>query len=165
MTVDIDSVRKKAYGGLEILEKKAASDTSEKKTVEEPEVDVKIKEVVPEEPSVEEQLDDDKDFEVTNVIDVSEEKDNIEEKFPVKEEVKQKPKALDEMEKTNTLQILDDIEKELNSIKPISKDESQSEEDEMKEHLERSDTLENDLFNLIDSMYEQDEQGEEEEND
>lgn len=165
VTVDIDSVRKKAYGGLELLEKQATSDTLEKQKAEKPEVDVKVKEVVPEEPSVEEQLDDDKDFEVTNVIDVSEEKDNIEEKFPVKEEVKQKPKALDEMEKTNTLQILDDIEKELNSIKPISKEESPNEEDEMKEHLERSDTLENDLFNLIDSMYEQDEQGEEEEND
>ena len=102
---------------------------------------------------------------LTNVIDVSEEKENIEEKFPVKEEKKQKPKALDEMEKTNTLQILDDIEKELNSIKPISKENSVSEDDEMREHLEKSDTLENDLFNLIDSMYEQDDQGEEEEND
>ena len=50
------------------------------------------------------------------------------------------------MEKTSTLQILDDIEKELNSIKPISKNEEKKDEDD--------DTLEDDLFNLIDSMYE-----------
>lgn len=172
--VDIDSVRKKAFGGLEMLERKATSDTLEKQKAKKEEVVVKevpVKEEIPkekavkkEEPSVEDQLED-KEFEVTNVIDVSEEKDNIEEKFPVKEEKKQKPKALDEMEKTNTLQILDDIEKELNSIKPISKESSVSEDDEMREHLEKSDTLENDLFNLIDSMYEQDDQGEEEEND
>ena len=172
--VDIDSVRKKAFGGLEMLERKATSDTLEKQKNKKEEVVVKevpVKEEIPkekvvkkEEPSVEDQLED-KEFEVTNVIDVSEEKDNIEEKFPVKEEKKQKPKALDEMEKTNTLQILDDIEKELNSIKPISKENSVSEDDEMREHLEKSDTLENDLFNLIDSMYEQDDQGEEEEND
>ena len=48
--------------------------------------------------------------------------------------------------KTSTLQILDDIEKELNSIKPISKNEEKNEEND--------DTLEDDLFNLIDSMYE-----------
>ncbi len=165
-TVDIDSVRRKAFGSLELLEKQAVSDTLESEKNEEEAATVKIKEAVVEEiPSVEEQLED-KEYEVTNVIDVSEEKDEIEEKLPVKEEVKSNGKALDEMEKTNTLQILDDIEKELNSIKPISKEEEKSEEDEMKEHLEKSDTLENDLFNLIDSMYEQDEEeGEEEEND
>ena len=166
VNVDIDSVRKKAYGGLELLEKKATSDSLGK--VKNEEIKKKVKEEVKkaepeikEEQSVEEQLDN-KEFEVTNVIDVSEEKENIEEKFPVKEEVPTKPKALDDMEKTNTLQILDDIEKELNSIKPISKEETLSDEDEMKEHLENSDTLENDLFNLIDSMYEQ---GEEDEDD
>ena len=75
------------------------------------------------------------------------------------------------MEKTSTLQILDDIEKELNSIKPITKNREEEEEIEQeeipepapkteKEKLESNDTLENDLFNLIDSMYEE---GEEEE--
>ena len=54
--------------------------------------------------------------------------------------------ALEDLEKTSTLQILDDIEKELNSIKPISKNEEKNEEND--------DTLEDDLFNLIDSMYE-----------
>ena len=55
-------------------------------------------------------------------------------------------RALEDLEKTSTLQILDDIEKELNSIKPISKNEEKNEEND--------DTLEDDLFNLIDSMYE-----------
>ena len=78
---------------------------------------------------------------------------------PLKNE---KPKALDELEKTSTLQILDDIEKELNSIKPISNnsDDLDNNSDEARDPISNSDTLENDLFNLIDSMYEKD--GEEE---
>ena len=65
-------------------------------------------------------------------------------------------KVMDDLEKTSTLKILDDIEKELNSIKPISKEAEDEENKEIKEH-EKSldDTLENDLFNLIDSMYEE----------
>ena len=59
-----------------------------------------------------------------------------------KEEKKEETKSLDDVEKTSTLKILDDIEKELNDIEPVSK----------KNNLEN--TLENDLFNLIDSMYE-----------
>ncbi len=73
-----------------------------------------------------------------------------------------KSRMLNELEKTSTLQILDDIEKELNSIKPITASKSIDEDDDMKNRLENNDTLENDLFNLIDSMYEE---GEEEEND
>ena len=63
---------------------------------------------------------------------------------------------MDDLEKTSTLKILDDIEKELNSIKPISKEAEEEENAEIKEH-EKSldDTLESDLFNLIDSMYEE----------
>ena len=57
------------------------------------------------------------------------------------------------------MQILDDIEKELNSIKPITKDKDETVTEEKKDD---NDTLEDDLFNLIDSMYEE---GEEEEND
>lgn len=72
-----------------------------------------------------------------------------------------KSKILDDLEKTSTLQILDDIERELNSIKPITNDYDEEDEEE-KVKIERNDTLENDLFNLIDSMYEE---GEEEEND
>ena len=66
------------------------------------------------------------------------------------------------------------FEKELNSIKPITKNRVEEEkivneepevipevkEKTEKEKLENNDTLENDLFNLIDSMYEE---GEEEE--
>ena len=67
---------------------------------------------------------------------------------------------LDELEKTSTLQILDDIEKELNSIKPIAKNYDETENDEIKEE-ENTDTLENDLFHLIDSMYQEGEEEEE----
>ena len=84
--------------------------------------------------------------------------------------MEKKPRKLDEIEKTSTLQFLDDIEKELNYIKPITKNREEEEaiEEEIpepepkseKEKLESNDTLENDLFNLIDSMYEE---GEEEE--
>ncbi|MGN0966126.1 MAG: hypothetical protein ACI4OP_00820 [Candidatus Coprovivens sp.] len=70
-----------------------------------------------------------------------------------------KSKLLDDLEKTSTLQILDDIEKELSSIKPISKS-YQSDKEEY--HDSNEDTLENDLFNLIDSMYEQGEEDEDE---
>ena len=74
------------------------------------------------------------------------------------EKPKTKPQLLDDLEKTSTLQILDDIEKELNSIKPISRDVDVEEDDEVRPA--KDDTLEKDLFNLIDSMYEE---GEEEE--
>ena len=78
-----------------------------------------------------------------------------------------KSKIMDDLEKTSTLQILDDIEKELSSIKPISK--SYQDEDEEVEEVDNSrtdkvsdDTLEQDLFSLIDSMYEQGEEEEDE---
>ena len=70
-----------------------------------------------------------------------------------------KSKLIDDLEKTSTLQILDDIEKELSSIKPISKSYQSDKEDY---HDSNEDTLENDLFNLIDSMYEQGEEDEDE---
>ena len=57
--------------------------------------------------------------------------------------------------------ILDDIEKELNSIKPINKDISVDTDDE-ELTTNNTDTLEKDLFNLIDSMYVE---GEEEDDD
>lgn len=84
----------------------------------------------------------------------------IESKNTINEETQRKSKVLNDLEKTSTLQILDDIEKELNAIKPITK-ENLEEEKDYKERLE-NDTLENDLFNLIDSMYEE---GDEESND
>ena len=69
-----------------------------------------------------------------------------------------KPQLLDDLEKTSTLQILDDIEKELNSIKPITKDVEV--EEEIEPRVTKDDTLEKDLFNLIDSMYEEGEEDE-----
>lgn len=71
-----------------------------------------------------------------------------------------KSKIMDDLEKTSTLQILDDIEKELSSIKPISKSYQDEEEeiDNSKEDKVSDDTLEQDLFSLIDSMYEQGEE-------
>lgn len=83
----------------------------------------------------------------------------IESKASVNEELPRRSKVLNDLEKTSTLQILDDIEKELNAIKPIT--EEKLEEKDYKERLE-NDTLENDLFNLIDSMYAE---GDEESND
>ena len=53
-----------------------------------------------------------------------------------------KPHLLDDLEKTSTLQILDDIEKELNSIKPISRDVEVDDEAEVRPT--KDDTLEKD---------------------
>jgi hypothetical protein len=126
----------------------------EKKTpiVEEP-----IKEVEKVVNNIEDEIED-VDIDNTNVYPTEASKP-VEEKQTTEE--KKQPKVLDEMEKTSTLQILDDIEKELNSIKPISEEEEIKEDEDIKEKIEKSETLENDLFNLIDSMYEE---GEEEEN-
>lgn len=97
--------------------------------------------------SIEEELDDNQSYEDVAILDEE-----------VKPEKIDKSHIMDDMEKTSTLQILDDIERELNSIKPVSN----SYEDDERSKLERNETLENDLFDLIDSMYEE---GEEEEND
>jgi len=111
--VDIDSIRKKAYGDEEEIE------IPKKK--EEPKIEEKKLDKV------------------------------VEDKIEVNDEVK-KVKALDELEKTSTLQILDDIEKELNNVKPAKKEEKVEVPEENKKNLD--DTLETDLFDLIDSMYE-----------
>ena len=171
-TVDIDSVRKKAFGGLDNLEKNANLDRlrneEEQETKSNESTLVEIDEIVKDLPkenkklSVEDELDqndynlntsDSKDNDVVDYSSLSKKEE------PLKNE---KPKALDELEKTSTLQILDDIEKELNSIKPISNnsDDLDNNSDEARDPISNSDTLENDLFNLIDSMYEKD--GEEE---
>ncbi len=168
--VDIDSVRRKAYGELEELEKTLSDLEIPELKVQEVEVitedfidDNEIEEikeeVVVEEVMVEDQLDE--KFEVPDVLEEEKELDKVVEEVIETKAPEKKPQMLDELEKTSTLQILDDIEKELNSIKPMSKsniDEDLDDEDLMT----NSDTLENDLFNLIDSMYEE---GEEEDND
>lgn len=198
-TISIDSVRRKAYGSLESLEKKAALEVKKntekpalQDEIELPKEDVKVskikiedieekeeKEKVKEvdlkehinyvEPSIEDEIEDEKPLDVDSLLkeetnDEVENVDNFEEKEITKEEkvIDKKPQKLDELEKTSTLQILDDIEKELNSIKPITKEENDDTNDEdIKEKLERNDTLENDLFNLIDSMYEEGEEDDE----
>lgn len=170
--VDIDSVRKKAYGELEELENTLTSialPALEEKQEERIEPVVEIQEDVSlpieEKPSIEEQLDEKYDVSDIKAEDLMNTNDLdkvveevIEEKKPIKKE--KNSKLLDELEKTSTLQILDDIEKELNSIKPIVKKEEEVEEEQLRDRSD--DTLENDLFHLIDSMYQE---GEEEEED
>ena len=167
--VSIDTVREKAYGNIEetpVVEKpRIITREEETKTVEEVPVEKlpKIEEIVPEkvtpeeipevEPvSIEDQIEDEI-YDADTKLDAVVEEVLPEEK---KEEDTPRPKAMDEMEKTSTLQILDDIEKELSAIKPISKEAEEEENKEIKEHkVNMDDTLENDLFNLIDSMYEE----------
>lgn len=97
--------------------------------------------------------------------------DNSIKEVKVSREEENRSKVMDDLEKTSTLQILDDIEKELSSIKPISKSyhDEEVEEVENEDSLEKidqmvdednvsDDTLESDLFSLIDSMYEQGEE-------
>ncbi|MBQ8659251.1 MAG: hypothetical protein IJ475_00225 [Bacilli bacterium] len=206
--VNIDDVRKKAFGAIDFLER-------ESKRYIEPEVkeddipkineeDVlstptfeeeilhdleKMDEIVPElsdevivdeveeTPIIEEELisdeisddstilDDEDDYITSIEEQLEDENSNYEDVSILDEEVKpekiDRTHIMDDMEKTSTLQILDDIERELNSIKPMTTS-YEDEEDDERARLERNETLENDLFNLIDSMYEE---GEEEDND
>ena len=166
--VDIDSVRKKAFGELEDLEKTFTDlklpNLNEVKVVDEEPAPV-VEVPVYEEPdmSVEDELDTNFSVEDIELDEEEKELDRVVEEVIENKEDKPrtKPQLLDDLEKTSTLQILDDIEKELNSIKPISRDVEVEEEVEVRPT--KDDTLEKDLFNLIDSMYEEGE--EEEDND
>lgn len=187
--VNVDDVRKKAFGAIDYLE----STSYLEKEVKEEDIPTLSEEIIEEQtPTFEEELlhdleqresklqetqevedtfeetynstlldDDDDDF-VSSIEEELEDSQSYEDVAILDEEVKpekiDKSHIMDDMEKTSTLQILDDIERELNSIKPVS---SSYEEDE-RSKLERNETLENDLFDLIDSMYEE---GEEEDND
>ena len=179
--ISVDSIRKKAYGDeieLPKEHKKVKEEEISEEKIEIPKINAEkgskpseevyrevedipevVQDVVPEVeevvevPSIEDQIEDEN-------YDVSEEVDQvIEEVVPEekKEQIeKKKMRVMDDLEKTSTLKILDDIEKELNSIKPISKEAEEEENKEIKEHEKTlDDTLENDLFNLIDSMYEE----------
>ena len=178
--VNIDLVRKKAYGTLEENVAKLEEDkpTVNNKdvvltTVGEKEDFVDFQEKFGDDivddallavanyntnSKVEEENIEDKVEEDLNKSKVQEYDNSIKEVKKVSEE-DNKSKLLDDLEKTSTLQILDDIEKELSSIKPISKN-YQTDKEEY--HASNEDTLENDLFNLIDSMYEQGEEDEDE---
>ncbi len=172
--VDLDSVRKKAFGSIDNLLEEALEEVNNsngEKTKIEPEpveveevtpvvVEPEVKEAVIEEEKIEEpildrveekeevkeEIHDDSDKMIEDLLDEGEKKDkeDVSELIlkDIDEEEERKEKELDDLEKTSTLKILDDIEKELNDVEPISK----------KENLDN--TLESDLFNLIDSMYE-----------
>ena len=73
---------------------------------------------------------------------------DMEEEYVDEETTKKSPK-LDDLEKTSTLRILDDIEKELNSIKPVSDEDN----GEISENGKKSQIDEKDIFNMISSMY------------
>jgi hypothetical protein len=173
--VDIDSVRKKAYGAIENIEKEAIKETGKDddsyytsveitKEKKKPVVE-EVKEEKKEPVRVEKISKDELPKEIVKEDNTSVE-DSVDTNYVLDtddEEESSKPVVLDDLEKTSTLQILDDIEKELNSIKPISKEVKNDDEiHDRAPSVENSDTLENDLFNLIDSMYES---GEEDEND
>lgn len=110
-------------------------------------------------------LDDEPSYVPEEKFEVEEDNDNNYEGESLLSDVEDKKVSkahiLDDIEKTSTLQILDDIEKELNSIKAVTNADEDGEEITEEERLERSDTLENDLFNLIDSMYDDGEEDEE----
>ena len=176
--VTIDSIRRKAYGDHDDYEKKTHTgyvDLSDdiddidlpfvKDEVVE-EIPEKIHEEIPEE--IVDNYDEDRNLE--DIIS-SQMEDNLtyEEDLPIVDDeeevavqqVKPKRKMMDDIEKTSTLQILDDIEKELNSIKPSREVSNEDDSDEGEEN-NNDNTLETDLFNLIDSMYNDDGKGEEE---
>lgn len=188
VSVNVDDVRKKAFGAIDYLDNNSYYDNeikeddiptlNEEKTQEstptfEEELlrdleqrENEIQEIVDvEEPIIDNDdrplLDDEDDF-ISNIEEELEDTKSYEDVAILDEEVKpekiDKSHIMDDMEKTSTLQILDDIERELNSIKPTSS----SYDDDERSKLERNETLENDLFDLIDSMYEE---GEEEDND
>ena len=172
--VDLDSVRKKAFGSIDNLLEEALEEVNNSNgelpkpepepievedvtpvvVEEEPEVkeavieEEKAKEPIldKEEPKVEEEVQDDSDKMIEDLLDEGEkqDKEDVSELIlkDIDEEEERKEKELDDLEKTSTLKILDDIEKELNDVEPVAK----------KENLDN--TLESDLFNLIDSMYE-----------
>lgn len=164
--INVDSVRKKAYGTLEddiettlnaVQKAPILDDTTDERSIDEllnDSIDDAIEDIVTEKD--EDNITKDLGlFEEKEKVVAYEEADsileNIENDIPTFEEIKEK--QLDEniektpndiLEKTNTLKILDDIENELNEIT------NKKEVDD----LVLEDTRETDLFNLIDSMYE-----------
>lgn len=170
--MNVDTVRKKAYGTLEdeiesALEKEQMPKVSEFTDYSYDEdarsIDDILKDTIDDSIDVEEEITqsvpldevDDIEEEIVEPIfkedtaelptfeEIVEEKKSVEEELEEVSEEENKDSEL--FEKENTLKMLDDIEKELDEAKKAN------------ENLD--DTLETDLFNLIDSMYE-DEEGE-----
>ena len=141
--LNVDSVRNKAFGTLEdAIENSIClpeSETFEEELKPGRTIDELLMETIDEEQQI--------DYEITEtpkndfLIEDAIENDNFE--YELEEIVEDKEDAKEKkLEQTSALEILDEIEKQLDSIK------------ENKSRLEE-DTLENDLFELIDSMYEE----------
>lgn len=149
--INVDSVRNKAYGSCDEFEEKDDVVTIE--DIQEVDLPEKKDEFVKSDDNIEFEVSNENDLDeiVANHFDEIEDENDDVHKVEDFEDNNNDVRVMDEMERTSTLQILDDIEKELNAIKPISKSGDSSLEDD---DTNNDDTLENDLFNLIDSMYE-----------
>ena len=168
----LDIVRNKAYGikeDTEEIEIPVKKEEVVKEEIKKEEVKKEVEEVKPKviDAVIEEDIQID-EFPKTKSIDSvdASELPKRENKAPIEEEldsminnyddyeddlVKEEHNTkLDDLEKTSTLKILDDIEKELNSIKPVSS-EITNEEEKVEEPSEQ--ILEKDIFNMISSMY------------
>lgn len=149
--VDIDSIRNKAFGELEDLEESYLKERQAKKE-EQKNIVEKTPEII--EPDIEEIVEEDDSQTLLDDLAQEHFEDND---LPIDDiDVSLEastPKELDDLEKTSTLQILDDIEKELNSIKPVQDKVKNENVEEPKEEG----SLEDDLYDLIDSMYEENE--------
>ena len=170
--MDVDTVRKKAYGTLEdeiesALEHEGLPKITEytdysyeedarsiddilKDTIDDSiEVGEEITQSVPleEVDNIEEEIVEpifkEDTAELPNFEEIVEELKSVEDELDDEVTVNEEEKVNDLLEKENTLKMLDEIEKELDEAK------------ETNANLE--DTLETDLFNLIDSMYEEEE--------
>lgn len=151
----IDEVRNKAYGIHEEVEKKNIEDKIEYVQDEVSDNDLPEPNVTYNDFNYKSESDDLDEIVANHFDEIDAETEDVHKVEDYENTKSEKAHAMDDMERTSTLQILDDIEKELNAIKPISKVSDQSVED----NDEKSDdTLENDLFNLIDSMYEKGEE-------
>lgn len=141
--LNVDSVRNKAFGTLEDAIESSICLPEDESYDDEPKpgrtIDELLMETIEEEQPIEEAIVESQknDFLIEDAI----ENDNFEYELEEIAEDADDPKEK-KLEQTSALEILDEIEKQLDSIK------------ENKNRLEE-DTLENDLFELIDSMYEE----------
>jgi len=130
--IEVPEVKKEIEPKILSREEKNANIMEElPKVTEQPKKEVIEKKASPIESELNEMID--------NYSDINE--DLIEYEEP------KKSNKLDDLEKTSTLKILDDIEKELNSIKPVSNTDKEDSDDKSNQILEK------DIFNMISSMY------------
>lgn len=169
--VTVETVRAKAFGNLEKLEEEALEETKKVEITNNTTVgDIYTDQVIINHSSPEVKNEIETEDESPNVPEAEVEvlpqndvEDILAEEEKEKEEIKESSKSRTkkynpeneddekedkDLERTSTLQILDDIEKELNQIKPISK--------KYEEENKKEDSSDDELFNLIDSMYDED---------